>query len=166
MYHLDVRWIACDSWLMDEFVNILFRKCASLGIRIVQTSEFFCTANLHLHPFRAQPYIPLHMPETMHKVNIRRPSSSLSQITATTTATDDDNNVTYPDIVKLAERFYFQANVADWIVDNDQKTDWKALGLESQGRGVKNRQYMHRLYIFYFILFSIWYLFKYTFLLY
>ena len=143
MYHLDVRWIACDSWLMDEFVNILFRKCASLGIRIVQTSEFFCTANLHLHPFRAQPYIPLHMPETMHKVNIRRPSSSLSQITATTTATDDDNNVTYPDIVKLAERFYFQANVADWIVDNDQKTDWKALGLESQGRGVKNRQYMH-----------------------
>jgi len=56
-FHIELHWLSCDSWLMDEYVNILFRRCSSWSLRIAQIPEFFCTANLNIHPFRAQPFI-------------------------------------------------------------------------------------------------------------
>lgn len=64
---------------------------------------------------------------------------------------------TYPAAVMIAERLFFEAT-NEWIVDDDQRTDWVALGLpvpdyytskvpsgKKTRQAFKDRQYMHRM---------------------
>ena len=87
-----------------------YASLSGAAIRIVQTSEFFCTPDLQLHPFRAQPYVQLRAP----------PGYSES---------GDGYGYGYPPIVAVAERLFFYHNEDEWIEDDDQKTDWAPLGL-------------------------------------
>ena len=107
-FKLEFHWLACDSWLMDDFVNILHRRCTSWSLRMAQIPEFFCTSNLQVHPFRAQPYIQV--PSTfVNNVHM----SGLWSITA----------------VLLVENLYFKDDTTEWIEHQEQHTDWEGLGL-------------------------------------
>ncbi len=107
-FKLEFHWLACDSWLMDDFVNILHRRCTSWSLRMAQIPEFFCTSNLQVHPFRAQPYIQV--PSTfVNNVHM----SGLWSITA----------------VLLVESLYFKDDKTEWIEHQEQHTDWEGLGL-------------------------------------
>mgnify|MGYP003385150470 CR=1 FL=1 len=57
VFHLDIFWIVCVASLMDDFVNMLFRRCGSWGLRLIQIPEFFCVPNLQMHPFRGNPQV-------------------------------------------------------------------------------------------------------------
>lgn len=49
VFHLDLQWLACDSWLLEEFITLLFRRCTGWGIRIVQVLlGTICESNLSL----------------------------------------------------------------------------------------------------------------------
>lgn len=39
VFHLEVYWIACDSWLMDDFLRDLFVRCKSQGLRLVEVGR-------------------------------------------------------------------------------------------------------------------------------
>ncbi len=107
-FKLEFHWLACDSWLMDDFVNILHRRCTSWSLRMAQIPEFFCTSNLQVHPFRAQPYIqvPSSFINNVHM-------SGLWSLTA----------------VLLVENLYLKQDKTEWIEHEEQHTDWEALGL-------------------------------------
>lgn len=103
-FHIELSWIACDSWLLDDWVNKLFRRCSSYNLRLVQLPEFFYSSNIQLHSFRAQPFIPI-------------PRSYRGQSSA-----DDDLAAAL-----VVERIYLRQNSLDWIEDNEQYTDWKSV---------------------------------------
>ena len=69
VFHMSFHWMACDSWLTEELVTLLFRRSTSFSIRVVQASEFFYTTNLQLNPFRAQPLIFVTIPTTYLSLN-------------------------------------------------------------------------------------------------
>lgn len=100
-FHLEIHWIVCDSWVVDDFISTLFRRCARIGIRIAQTPEFFCSANLNMHPLRVQPHIEVPYIDVPYS---------------------------FPSPIRLIERLYF-CRSNDWIFDSEQATDWKARGL-------------------------------------
>ena len=86
VFHMSLHWMACDSWLTEELVTLLFRRSTSISIRVVQTSEFFYTDNLQLNPFRAQPLIC---------------------VTAPTTYLSLDPAAVYAPVATVIERLYF-----------------------------------------------------------
>ena len=47
-FHIEIHWLACDSWLLEDYITLLFRRCSGWGIRIVQTPEYFHTSNLQV----------------------------------------------------------------------------------------------------------------------
>lgn len=47
-FHIEIHWLVCDSWLLEDYVTLLFRRCNGWGIRIVQTPEYFHTSNLQV----------------------------------------------------------------------------------------------------------------------
>ena len=57
VFHFEVYWIACDSWLMEEFINTLFMRCKTINLRLLQVPELFSIPNLLIHPYRSQPCI-------------------------------------------------------------------------------------------------------------
>ena len=86
VFHMSFHWMACDSWLTEDLVSALFRRSTSFSIRVVQTSEFFYTANLQLNPFRAQPLI---------------------FVTAPTTYLSLDPTAVYAAVATVVEKLYF-----------------------------------------------------------
>lgn len=38
IFHFELYWIVCYSWLIDDFINVLFRRCLSWKLRIIQVS--------------------------------------------------------------------------------------------------------------------------------
>lgn len=56
VFHLEIFWLVCDSWIMEDFINILFRRCSNFGIKLTQVPEFFFNLNLTIHPYRSQYY--------------------------------------------------------------------------------------------------------------
>ena len=107
-FHIELHWLSCDSWLMDEYVNILFRRCSSWSLRIAQIPEFFCTANLDVHPFRAQPFINVPCAYSSYYVN------------------STDNN-SWLSIVTLIEVLYFREKAQGWIEDEERYTNWETV---------------------------------------
>ena len=146
VFHLLLQWNNCDSWLVDELTTVLFRRCSSLKLRFVQTSEFMVMSDLFLHPFRSQPYIRVHNPTitTLSATSIF-PNEELSAV-----------SLQYAPSVFVVERLFFlDVKKEEWILDDDQFTHWESLGLPSpdyQTLGSssrtrqlqKDRQYMHR----------------------
>ena len=112
-FHIEFHWLSCDSWLMDEYVNILFRRCSSWSLRIAQIPEFFCTATLNIHPFRAQPF-----------VNV--PSAISSYYGSST------ENIPWVSVVTLIEALYFKEKSQGWIEDEERYTSWETVNEEVQ----------------------------------
>lgn len=48
-FHLEIHWNSCDSWLLEEFVAVLFRRCASFGLKLVQVQ--YSTIECVLRPY-------------------------------------------------------------------------------------------------------------------
>jgi hypothetical protein len=119
-FHIEMHWTTCDSWLMDEFVTVLFRRCTTWGLRMAQIPEFFCTANLQVHPFRAQPYIPV--PSKIYLAPIIPSPSNISS----TLPSNLINKWQSP--VELVENLFFRQGQG-WIEDNERFTNWEELGL-------------------------------------
>ena len=57
--HFDLFWIACDSWLIEEFINTLYIRCRSWNLKCIQIPEIYVTSSLYIHPYRPQQYILL-----------------------------------------------------------------------------------------------------------
>jgi hypothetical protein len=149
IFHIGMQWVACDSWFLDDFINVLFRRCTNWGLRIAQIPEYFCTPNLAIHPFRAQPFIEVPQLRQEHRE-------------------------LWESATVVVERLFFRfgARLDLWVQDHDNSTDWAGMGLEStstsdaastitdafgggktihrnwrnwaRGR-VKDRQYFHRM---------------------
>jgi hypothetical protein len=117
VYHLEVHWVACEAYLVDEFVNTLFIRCRNWQLRLVQIPEYFVTANLNIHPYRSQPYISLQsmLPQTM-KSKYHRP------------------------LVHFIEWDYFQGQPSEWLEDNKQFTNWAELGLNDPKSESKDKE--------------------------
>ena len=101
--HFDLFWIACDSWLIEEFINTLYIRCRSWNLRCLQIPEIYVTSSLYIHPYRPQQYILLsnqYMKHTSNNINIC------------------DYKQEY--IIK----YYFNSSSYknEWIRDHDQKT--------------------------------------------
>tara|TARA_A100001015_G_scaffold239564_1_gene272897 strand:+ start:204 stop:6080 length:5877 start_codon:yes stop_codon:yes gene_type:complete len=115
VFHLTFQWVKCDSWNVDELTNHVFRRCTNWGLRLAQIPEYFCESNLAIHPFRAQPWIPV------------------DQLDANLTT-----NLGYETATIVVERLFF-ADVKrsqHWCRDKYQKTDWTFLGDEyKEGAG-------------------------------
>ena len=134
VFHLQLQWIDLDSWLMEAFTTDLFRRCSSLKVRIVQTSEFMVTSNLQLHPFRAMvvttPYCTkfniLYRFIKYHKFLV-----SLCQPYIQISSTQENIRIFgYPSAVNIVERLFFSDRKRDdWIADDNQRTQWGPLGL-------------------------------------
>ena len=108
-FRMEFHWLACDSWLMEDFVNLLFRRCSGpWALRMVQIPEFFGTANLHVHPFRAQPFIAVPAARYHADPSLQRQWQSP---------------------VRVAEALLFRAPLSEWLADDEQYTDWELLGL-------------------------------------
>ena len=67
-FHIEIHWVACDSWLLEDYITLLFRRCSGWGIRIVQTPEYFHTSNLQVLQMRCvilvriSTYLPIDSP--------------------------------------------------------------------------------------------------------
>jgi len=108
IFHIEIHWLVCDSWLMEEFINILYRRSSNFGLRIIQIPEFFCTSNLQIHPFRSQPYIKLASTEFYENfISI----------------------LNYKSPTLIIENLYFKEEYHEWIRDDSQETNWNHYGL-------------------------------------
>lgn len=113
---------AADSWTIDDFVTLFFRRCSKLGLKLVQIPEYFCGSNLQVHPYRAQPYIPpalldAQMKELMSKLPNRSEalfSESISDFL------DPKLRSLYLEKCVLFDR------PQEWLRDDDRRTDWPA----------------------------------------
>lgn len=101
VYHIDILWIVCDSWLLDEFVTLLLRRCGNAGLRMAQVPELLYSSNLQMNPYKACPYVG----DSNSDASDRRFHTA-----------------------SIVERLYFRTD--DWIADDEQFTDWRQLGLE------------------------------------
>jgi hypothetical protein len=106
MFHFELHWFVCDAWLMEDFVNYLYRRCSSFGLRIVQVPESFYTPNLRIHPFRAQLYVPILTNEKLKSIVSLYPTRSP---------------------VTVMENLFIRSESEKWIRDDPQYTDWKTI---------------------------------------
>lgn len=144
-FHLEIYWIVCIASLMDDFVNMLFRRCGSWGLRLIQVPEFFCVANLQMHPFRGNPQIVV---PKLSCVKYRSPYSLLGSNERESDTIKTEEKEVHSDILlrdyisptQLIERLILQSpyrynrdteieEANDWILDDKQRTDWEAMGL-------------------------------------
>ena len=101
--HFDLFWIACDSWLIEEFINTLYIRCRSWNLKCISIPEIYVTSSLYIHPYRPQQYILFseqYMKHNSNSINIC------------------DYKQEY--IIK----YYFNSSAFknEWIRDHDQKT--------------------------------------------
>lgn len=118
-FHIEMSWISCNSWLLEDFINILFRRCTSYNLRIVQMPEFFFSSNVQLHSFRAQPFIRI--PCTYYN-DLKSKSGGKNR-------DDDTSTVYFISPVLVVERIYLRQQLIDWIEDDEQFTDWHSVGV-------------------------------------
>jgi hypothetical protein len=102
-FHIELHWKVCDSWLVDDFVSLMYRRCSKWSLRLCQTPEYFATSNLSVHPFKALPYIQL--PDYQYKVPIQHSSP-----------------------MRLLERCLFGRSQG-WLFDSEQATEWSKIGI-------------------------------------
>jgi hypothetical protein len=114
VFHFEIYWIVCYSWLVEDFVNVLFRRCLSWGLRIIQIPEYFRWSNMHLHPYRLHPFI--HVPSLESSELFTGLNLSVIKRSYFTT-------------VAKIEKFLLFEMKHEWITDDNQVTDWSAIGL-------------------------------------
>jgi hypothetical protein len=120
-----------DSWTIDDFITLFFRRCSRLGLKLVQIPEYFCGSNLQVHPYRAQPFIPPALPEAQMKALVRdlpAPSETLfSQ--AVSDFLDPKLRSLYLEKCVLFDRPH------EWLRDDDRGTDWPAYLVDAAEEG-------------------------------
>ena len=122
VFLIELHWLVCDSWIMDKLVNLLFRRCSTWQLKLAQIPEFFISANLQLHPFRAQPYLAVPPttsmpPPVRHKYLLGNSWAYFSE------------KPCYPTAVELVERLFLKVRGKAWIEDEARRTNWGELGL-------------------------------------
>ena len=151
VFHLDIHWIACIASLVDDFINMLFRRCGSWGLRLIQIPEFFCVSNLQMHPFRGNPQIFVPNLTTLEYTALS--VSAEGHWIHTTEKKTISEAVLYNDYISpthLIERVLLLAElrynkdkgineVNDWVPDEKQRTDWSAMGLPEPPCHLKER---------------------------
>ena len=40
-FHIEFHWAVCDSWLINEFITVLYRKCKAWDLRLCQVPDYF-----------------------------------------------------------------------------------------------------------------------------
>ena len=103
-FHLEFHWVVCDSWLIDDMLTLLYRRCQKWGLRLCQVPQYYTTEDLNVHPFRALPYIPV----------TKSQRESIPGV--------------FPTPLRMVERLLFSRRNG-WLFDNEYRTDWMALGL-------------------------------------
>lgn len=43
-----IHWLVCDSWLIEDWISGLLRRCTACKLRITQTPHFFRASNLQV----------------------------------------------------------------------------------------------------------------------
>jgi hypothetical protein len=126
VFHIEFYWLSSakkyvsfglkcfsggEALAIEELLNQWFRRGTKLGLKLVQIPEYFCEANLQIHPFRAQPYIAPMFPQDDGSVE----SQQLALIN-----------------LKIRSLHVEKTVLADcpneWIRDEDRKTDWNNYG--------------------------------------
>jgi hypothetical protein len=117
-----VNTTGADSWTIDDFVTLFFRRCSKLGLKLVQIPEYFCGSNLQVHPYRAQPYIPPALPDAQMKDLVRRVSSD-----AGSSFSEAASDFLDPKLRSLyLEKCVLFDRPQEWLRDDDRRTDWPA----------------------------------------
>jgi hypothetical protein len=114
VFHIEFHWITGDAFAIEDFVNQWFRRATKLGLKLVEVPEYFCESNLQVHPFRAQPYIPVSLPQ-----------SDLEQCPGLGERLRD---ISLSSRSMHVERVVLLDNPGVWIRDDDRKTDWNNYG--------------------------------------
>jgi hypothetical protein len=154
VFHLEIYWIVCIASLMDDFVNMLFRRCGSWGLRLIQIPEFFCVANLQMHPFRGNPqiFVPeitalTYRSQSIETMEVEVSGDENNEGTEAAEVAMQEKEISkaiierdYISPTQLIERLLLNSincynketgeeEANDWIPDDKQRTDWKAMGL-------------------------------------
>jgi len=114
------------------------------------------TSDLLLHPFRAQPYIQVKTPVLLSSANYSENFPTTAAVGEIAVKIRHEKSE-YSSAVSIVERLFFlDVKKDEWILDDDQKTNWLSLGLPSPDYQLQNpspsrfrqtykdRQYMHR----------------------
>lgn len=114
VFHIDFYWITGDSWALEDFINSFFRRGSKLNLKLVNIPEYFVESNLQVHPFRAQPFIPVTLPSKELKDDpcLEKRMKQVS-MKARALVVEKDVLIDHP---------------ASWIRDDDRKTDWNNYG--------------------------------------
>mgnify|MGYP003386780471 CR=1 FL=1 len=143
-FHIEISWISCDSWLLDDWISVLFRRCSSYNLRIVQLPEFFFSGNVQLHSFRAQPYIRVptsyvvgsnkntldnYKEEDIPTPHCGSPEPVVGSINSSVANSIGSNEQYNISAVLIVERIYLRQQLTDWIEDDEQVTDWNSVGV-------------------------------------
>lgn len=57
-FQFELRWLACSSTVIDDFVSSLQRKCKQNGIQMQRVPEYCRSSFLKIHPFLTPIYLP------------------------------------------------------------------------------------------------------------
>lgn len=41
VFHVEIFWLVCDSWLVEEMISKMNRRASSFGLRVIQITEVF-----------------------------------------------------------------------------------------------------------------------------
>jgi hypothetical protein len=110
--HFSLQWVVCDSWILDDFMNVLFRRCSTWGLRLAQIPEYFCTSNLNIHPFRPNPFLYVPQLDKAYQEMYK-----------------------YLSATRVVERLFFnnehEPSKDLWVQDHDHSTDWEGIAQET-----------------------------------
>lgn len=111
-FHFRLEWIVCVGGLLEKLISTLFRRVASMSLRIIEVPEYYCSSNLLVHPFRVPPVF-------------KNSRLGLSDGITRTVLNE------YPSLTMMLERFLVTDFHYDWIPDQPQETKWEGVGLLS-----------------------------------
>ena len=114
VFHVEFHWITGSAWAIEDFVTAFFRRGMKLGLKLVEVPEYFVESNLQIHPFRAQPYIPVTLPS--------------GELHATPGLEGRMKEVSLKVRSMFVEKDVLIDDPANWIRDDDRKTDWNNYG--------------------------------------
>jgi len=126
-FHLQLYWVVCDSWLVDDLVSLLYRRCLQWGLRLSQIPLYYHTENLSIHPYRALPFIsikamylhqkPHHQQQQQyhhHHIAYSHDSKAVMEMSTSS--------------IRMIERIVFSRSNG-WVFDGQYATDWEAINI-------------------------------------
>lgn len=146
-FHFEVHWLVCDSWLVDEFISLITRRCTKWGIRLCQNPSYFSSLTLNIHPFRPIPHVrvPSVFPKYKNslsnaKIDVENEDNGKDQKEKHYYSTIISSNIPdeFPSPVRLVERLFFTRS-SDWLFDSERRTDWSNLSFPEPKYEIRDR---------------------------